>query len=115
MDKTLREIKLELQKSNIWDESTLILTSDHWLRKDFWDNTLSKLNKEETDLCNQRKEALVPLIIKMPHQKKAISNDKSFNAIALHNLVLDIYKDKVSNEKDLVSWLDNLDDSLKKP
>ncbi len=97
MDKTLTEIKLELQKSNIWDESILIFTSDHWLRKEFWDNTLSKLNKEEMDLCSQRKEALVPLIIKMPHQEEAISYDKPFNAISLHNLVLDIYNDKASN------------------
>ena len=58
---------------------------------------------------------MVPLIIKMPNQKEAISYDKPFNAIALHNLVLDVYKDKVSNEKDLVRWFDNLEDSLKEP
>ncbi|HEU64262.1 MAG TPA: hypothetical protein ENH96_02580, partial [Chlamydiae bacterium] len=115
MDKTITEIREELQKSNLWEDSTLILTSDHWLRKHFWETTPQKLTKEEMALCGQRKEALVPLIIKMPHQKEAIAYDKPFNAISLHNLVLDIYNNKVSKEKDLVRWFDNLDDSLKKP
>ena len=66
-------------------------------------------------VCGQRKESLVPLIIKMPHQKEAIAYDKPFNAISLHNLVLDIYNNKVSKEKDLVRWFDNLDYSLKEP
>nr|NGX41215.1 hypothetical protein [Candidatus Anoxychlamydiales bacterium] len=115
MDKTIKQIRKELQKSKLWEACTLILTSDHWLRNHFWQTTHIKLTKEEMALCALRNEALVPLIIKMPHQKKAISYDKPFNAISLHNLVLDIYNDKVSNEIDLVNWFDNLDDSLKKP
>ena len=119
VDKTIADIKNTLIKDGSWDNTTLILTSDHWYRQVEWDNPifheLITVTDKEREMLKNRKETLIPLIIKMPNQKKSISYDKAFNAVALHDLVLDIYNNKVSNEKDLITWLDNLDDNSRKP
>ncbi|NGX44351.1 MAG: hypothetical protein K1060chlam3_00517 [Candidatus Anoxychlamydiales bacterium] len=119
VDKTITDIKDTLIKDGSWDKTTLILTSDHWYRQDGWENRmfheLITITDKERAILKNRKETLVPLIIKMPYQKKSVSYDKAFNAVAIHDLVLDIYNDKVQSEKDLITWLDNLDDSLRKP
>ena len=119
VDKTLSDIKNTLIEDESWDKTTLILTSDHWYRQDLWENRMFHeiitITDKEREKLKNRKDTLVPLVIKMPYQKEAISYDKAFNAVALHDLVLDIYINKLSNEQDLITWLDNLDDSLRKP
>ncbi len=119
VDKTIKDIKDILIQDGSWDKTTLILTSDHWFRNDGWKHPIFHehitITDKEQEMLKNRKDNIIPLIIKMPYQKKAISYDKPFNAMALHYLILDIYNNKVYDEQTLVSWLDNLEDKLKKP
>jgi len=112
VDKTIENIQNILIESDMWDSSTLILTSDHWFRPSLWNSFPELISISENDKKNaaERKNSLVPLLIKMPYQKQTISYDKPFNAIVLHNLVLDIFDNNVSNETQLKSWLDNLNE-----
>ncbi|NGX28323.1 MAG: hypothetical protein K940chlam1_00499 [Candidatus Anoxychlamydiales bacterium] len=116
VDKTIEDIKNILIDAKLWDSSTLILTSDHWFRPNSWIAFPESITISEKDkkMAKKRTQPLVPLLIKMPYQNQTISYDKPFNAIVLHNLVLDIFDNKISNETDLKNWLDNLDEEYKK-
>lgn len=116
VDKTIADIKDILIDANLWDSSTLILTSDHWFRPNDWITfpEIITISEKDKKMAKKRTKPLVPLLIKMPYQKQKISYNKAFNAIALHNLVIDIFDNKVSNEIELKNWLDDLDEEYKK-
>ncbi len=119
VDKTMKEIKKLLVETKLWDSSTIIITADHWFRPSMWLSSRFKefcvISKKESEILQERPGPLIPLIIKMPYQKKGISYSKPFNAIVLHDLVLGIYKDKIKNESDLANWFDNIDEKLRLP
>ena len=119
VDKTMKEIKKLLVETKQWNSSTIIVTADHWFRPPMWLTPKFKkfciISNEETEILQERPGPLIPLIIKMPYQKKGLAYSKPFNAVVLHDLVLDMYKDKIKNESDLANWFDSIDEKLRLP
>lgn len=77
LDEKIGEIISTLKESNRFDNSLIIMTSDHSLRYDpVYDNTvcLWVFGKERTH---------IPLFIKMPYQKRSIEIDSEFNTFKL--------------------------------
>ncbi len=119
VDQTMKEIKKNLEETKLWDSSIIIVTADHWFRPAMWMSSqfqeYCKVSNEEYKITQERPGPLVPLLIKMPYQKKGLSYSKPFNAIVLHDLVLDIYKNKIQNASDLSKWFDNIEENLRLP
>ena len=111
VDISIGEIINHLKKYNEFDNSTIILTSDHWFRTELWTKDINpqtiKISDKELENLSKRTYGMIPLLIKLPNQKQSISYEKAINALSLHYLVLDLFKDKIKSEKDLVEWFDN--------
>lgn len=98
-DITLGRLRSVMEKAGLWDETTIIVTSDHWLRK-FW-----KLTSEEFDRIKED-DPRVPFMIKMAHQQSGLIFDAPFNTIAIHNLIEAILKEELKTPEETALWLE---------
>jgi hypothetical protein len=90
-DKVLSMIRRELENQGGWDKTTILITSDHWLRElntGFIDQYLQLEKEDFLTLMAKRKKPLVPFMLKLPYQKKGIKYDKEINAVIAHDLML---------------------------
>jgi Sulfatase len=113
VDKTFDWFKRKLQEKQIWDNSIIILTSDHWLRteKGFIDQFLEQENPEFKKLIKKRKAPYVPFIIKMPHQRKMKQINAEFNSLILHDIVVDIMSEKITDSNDVINKINAFSES----
>ncbi len=97
LDTKIGEIISILKKVNKYEDSLIIMTSDHSWR---YDPDYDKTNRR------WRAEKLhVPLFIKMPHQKSSIEIDSKFNIFKLGNFI-DKYLDGDFTLAEVKSLLD---------
>ncbi len=93
VDRTLGLIRRDLEASGRWDSITLIVSSDHWLRKSLW--------RYEGEVDHR-----IPFMLKLAGQKKGVTYEKPFNTVLTHDLVLAIMKGEITSTDGAVTWLD---------
>lgn len=97
-DITLGQIGETMRECGTWDESTVILSSDHsWRMSSAFDG---------------RYDTRVPFAIKMPNQNSGTEYVPSINTVCTYRLVLDVIQGLDSSES-LLSWLKSNGDSAK--
>jgi len=91
MDRTIGEIRSDMESKGIWDATTLILTADHsWLQSHKFDGV--------TDLR-------VPLVVKYRGQTTGLRYDQPFNGRRVYDLVSGMLKDQISSPADFGKYL----------
>lgn len=90
-DQTLGEIRRVMEREQVWDDTTVLVTADHWWRK-------SKRFDKKTDYR-------IPFILKLPGQTQTAFYEPSFNTVMTHDLILAILRKEVSTPENLVKWL----------
>lgn len=78
VDKTLGQFRSELESEGLWDNSTIIFTSDHWWR--------------QSDQYDGKIDERVPLMIKLPNQKKGKIISTRVETVFLKKFVFDALK-----------------------
>ncbi len=76
-----------------WESTTIIVSSDHWLRKALW------RYEGETD-------HRIPFMLKLAGQKKGVTYEKPFNTVLTRDLVLAILRGEITSIDEVVTWLD---------
>ncbi len=104
VDRTLGELRRELEKAGLADRTTLLLTADHGLRPGAWIGRIGW--SEELDRLNGRQEpSRVPFILKLPGQDQPALVDKSFSNVGSAELVLAVLSGKISTAPEAVAWM----------
>ena len=98
VDRILGDVKTELTASGAWDNSVIMIGSDHYYR------TAMRVDG--------RMDTRVPFLVKMPGQKQAAAFNKPFNTQLSHDLVLDILRGKVRTGEQAVNWLEKSHSSV---
>ncbi len=91
-DFELGKLRQAMEASGEWDKTWLIISSDH-----SWG---------DADLYNGRHDTRVPFIVKPPGKNEAITYSPAFNTILTHDMILAILRNQITNQQDLVPWLD---------
>jgi len=104
-DRTLGELRRSMEASNAWDNTTVIITADHWWRVETWRAGGAWTPEEESAVAGG-KDHRVPFMIKMAGQKEAYSYDQTFNTVLLRNLVGAILRHDVNDAPGIANWLD---------
>lgn len=89
-DRTLGELRLEMEAAGLWDDTAVIVSSDHWLRPPY----VSHIDKR------------VPFIVKLPRQREGSSYATPFNTVLTRALILALLREQVTDPPALVRWLD---------
>lgn len=102
-DKILGEIRKTLESNSLWDNSTIIVSSDHQWRVNVYQNELSEKERQST---NGKEDVRVPFFLKLKDQKESIIYEKPFNTVITADLILAIMKGEVTKINEVKEWLD---------
>jgi hypothetical protein len=91
VDRTLGRVRNEMEATGAWDASTVIVTSDHWLR-------LAGLDPKSS--------YRVPFMVKLPGTARGRSYRPPLNTVLTRDLVLRQVRDPLRTSEQLVEWLD---------
>ena len=92
VDQTLRSIRRAAEGASLWNDTAVIVTSDHWCRY------ASKIDGKV--------DHRVPFLIKMPGQRDGEVYLREINTVILYRLILSIWRRDLSATADLGPWLD---------
>ena len=91
-DRTLGELRSVMEAKGMWENTVILLTSDHW-----WYNSSQ---------FDGKVDHRVPFVLKLAGQKKGVVYEPAFNTILTHDLFLALLSGEVSGVDSVVSWLD---------
>lgn len=105
VDDTIKQLRENLEKTDQWDQTTFIVTSDHWWRE-------AKSTDFELLSEDLRSDAVadirIPFIIKFAGQKSRVNYQPAFNTVISKELILAIFDDKLRNPNDFSEWIEQL-------
>ena len=106
-DQTLGKLRHTMENSDMWDNTTVIVTSDHWLRRNNWDQKKLWVNESNSTSFYKGNDYRIPFMIKLAGQKEGLNYDQAFNTVLTHDLIIAILDNEISNPEDVVKWIDN--------
>ncbi|MFX4263654.1 hypothetical protein ACOBQJ_15820 [Pelotomaculum propionicicum] len=106
-DQTLGELRRVMEDAGTWENTNVIITSDHWWRSDMWSSKLLWTEEDELASLTGEKDHRVPFIIKMAGQNDLLNYNQKFNTVVIHDLILAILKNEFSRPEEVVNWLNN--------
>jgi len=98
MDLMIGELRGAMEAGGQWDQSFVLLTSDHPLRG--WEGA------ENIIKIRSPKQPRIPFLLKLPGQKTSVPYTPSFNSAVTHDLALAAFRGEFRNTEDVVKWLD---------
>jgi hypothetical protein len=94
-----------LEDAHQWDETTVIISSDHYYRfKGFRDFSKMSDREKQESILDRR----IPFLIKLAGQKNRIDYEPTLNTVVTSRIILDIFDGRITRADDLVAWLENL-------
>jgi len=107
-DRTLGEIRQKLEENNLWDDSVVIVSSDHQWRL----NQLKlSLTAKEIELTKGKEDKRIPFFVKLERQTESFEYEEAFNTVITKDLVIQILNGEITTSIDLENWLKNKKDS----
>jgi len=105
VNETIRTVRNTLESTGQWENTVLIVSSDHAYRfkrlRDF--RQLSEKERNDSMV-----DTRIPFIIKFAGQNSRIDYEPRINTIVTKRLILDILDNKIRDAGELVKWLDQL-------
>ena len=107
-DRALGELRQAMERAGTWEGTTVLISSDHWWRTDYWRPVKSSSFWSEADALNQGEQVdhRIPFLIRLARQRTAFTYETPFNTVLTHDLILDIVNRKVSRPEQIPVWLD---------
>ena len=105
VDRTLGEVRRVMEESGTWENTHILLTSDHWWRSSIW-RAIGPWTSEDADTIKNEADHRVPFILKLAGQKHSVTYDPVFNNVLSHDLILALLRSELSTPESVVQWLD---------
>jgi hypothetical protein len=105
VDRTLGELRRAMESAGVWDQTTVLVSSDHWWRINIW-ATEHPLTEEEATITGGKMDYRVPFILKLKDQNEPIIYNPEFNTIITHDLFIALLHGELSKANEVVTWLD---------
>ena len=88
-DKLLTEIRTQMEANELWDASTVVVSSDHGWRQARGAGS---------------EPGAIPLIVKLAHSETAVRIDEEISSLVTHDLLMHLLEHQCSSEE-LAAWL----------
>ncbi|HEY0101350.1 MAG TPA: sulfatase-like hydrolase/transferase, partial [Pyrinomonadaceae bacterium] len=105
-DRTLGDIRHAMEGAGVWDDTVVLISSDHPWRRNMWYGKKYYFNEEDESLIVSENQRRVPFILKLAGQSKAKVYESSFNTVLSKDLLLAIMQGEVANSESVVEWLE---------
>jgi hypothetical protein len=98
VDRTVGQFRRQLEQAGLWEQTALLLTSDHWLRT--------------SELIDGVKEHRVPFLLKLAGQSRPAVYERAFNTVLSHELMLELLRGRLRTAAGVTRWLDRRRESV---
>jgi hypothetical protein len=103
-DQEFGHLRQAMEQAGIWDRTTVIVSSDHWWRSDYWRSRVFWSRAD--DALAAKVDHRVPFMIKLARQKTNVTYNSQFNTVLTRDLIREIMTGKVADPGQLASWFD---------
>jgi arylsulfatase A-like enzyme len=93
VDRTLAELRQTMQQAGTWDNTTVLITSDH-------------SHREAARRIDGKMDNRVPFLVRFAGERSGLEYERPFNALAAHELILAILRREVVSAADAARWLE---------
>lgn len=90
VDRTLGELRQAMEEAGLWEKTTILLTTDHWLK------------------TSGHPDRRVPFLLKLAGHREEVAYEPAFNTLVIHDLILDVLAGKISDPQGVGSWLGSI-------
>jgi len=90
-DRVLGELRKALEDAGLWEQTTLVASSDHHYRED--------------NLLDGKEDLRIPFLVKLAGQKTGVEYLPSFSTILTKNLLLAVLRGEISDPASLQNWM----------
>ncbi|MFY9556125.1 MAG: sulfatase-like hydrolase/transferase, partial [Blastocatellia bacterium] len=104
-DRALGELRAAMEDAGVWENTIILVTSDHMWRADMWRPTYMWTAEDEQALPSVA-DHRVPFLLKLAGQKHEVEYDPEFNTILTHDLLLALLGGEIARPDTVMSWLD---------
>ncbi len=113
-DIVLGEIRKKMEAAGLWDESTVIVSSDHHWRINRWKKAHSShklsLTDGDRELTEEIEDQRIPFILKLKNQKNPVTYEKPFNTVITRDIINSLMKGEISTPEELQKQIDRVRD-----
>ncbi len=102
-DRVLGEIREAMEKGGLWDDSNVIVSSDHQWRINAYKTWLSV---EDLATTNAIEHPQIPFLLKLKRQHESVNFDPDFNSVVTSALIQALMKNQIASPKEATAWLD---------
>jgi membrane-anchored protein YejM (alkaline phosphatase superfamily) len=103
-DAALGAMEDRLAAQGRWDTDTVIVTSDHWVRRQTGQDPTFSPDENLLERLQERAHR-VPFMVKMPGQRSGALVSTPFATVLLRQLVNQLLKGGVRDDQGLVRWM----------
>jgi hypothetical protein len=105
VDRALGETRRAMEATGCWENSTILVTSDHPLRPSAWNQEFS-WSREEAAVTGNKEYPWVPFLVKVAGQRRPVTYAAPFNTVLIHDLIGGLIRGQLSTPEDVLGWLD---------
>jgi len=104
VDRTVGELRRTLERAGLWNQTSVLITTDHGLRPTNWAGHLGWTAQLDR-LTEDQAPRYVPLILKLAGQEQAAVVDKTFSNVLSADLILAVLAGDVTTSAEAAAWL----------
>jgi hypothetical protein len=105
VDRTTGDLRRAMESAGIWDQTTVIVSADHWWRTEMWSRG-PFWTREDAAASGGKMDHRIPFLVKLAGQREQLTYTAGFNTIATHDLILALMRGEVSSPVSVADWLD---------
>jgi hypothetical protein len=105
VDRTIGELRAELETAGLWDRTNLLITADHGFRPDMWRGRYGWTQNMER-ISAKGASPLVPFILKLAGQQNHVVVDRPFSNIVSTDLAMAVLGGQISTASQAAEWID---------
>ena len=106
VDRTLGELRRAMEATGTWDDTTILVTSDHWWRARLWREEGALTPEDEPYADVVPVDHHVPFVLKLAGQKSGVAYDHTFNTVLTRDHFGAILRGEVRTPESVAQWLD---------
>jgi arylsulfatase A-like enzyme len=105
VDRTFRDLRRVMERAGWWDDTVVLVSSDHWWKFYQWE-TIQPLTEEEKSATSEGIDYRVPFMLKLKRQRENVIYNPPFNTVLSQDLLLALLRGELSTPSDVTAWLD---------
>lgn len=104
-DRTVGEIRRAMEAAGMWDNTTVLISTDHWWRTTMWSRGPFWTVEDEA-VAAGKSDHRIPFILKLAGQREQLTYDQPFNTVLSRDLLLAVLRGEISEPQAVAAWLD---------